>query len=402
MWLFNLLSRILVLAILGVACGRPSGFAQAPIQLGDVVASARVTTRTVQILGSDPALVRLASRLFELHGGLREVSTAADFVLHFEPSGNSVSISIQSGGQTLWQNSFSGSDRSDALCMAADASVARILGIPGFFRSQMAFVSDRSGHPEIYMADLLFGKVRQLTRDRSEVLSPALSPDGTILLYTSYHANGFPDIFRIDLTTGRRTVFAGFRGTNSGATFSPDGASVAMVLSSQGNSEIFVSNRDGQQLRRLTSTPALEADPSWSPDGGRIALTSDQMGRPQIFSMDRSGANLRRVRTDISRNCSEPSWNPRDANLLAFTAAMGAEFEVAVFNFTTNQSKVVSSGAGDAVHPVWLRDGRHLIHTQRTAHFSRLMILDTLTGQSAVLSPDDLNNARQATWFYPR
>jgi len=274
------------------------------------------------------------------------------------------------------------------------------LGTAGFFQCTVAFVSDRTGHAEIYKSDILFQAVRQLTRDRSQCLSPDLSPDGRTLLYTSYHGTGFPDIYRIDLSSGKRSVFAGFKGTNTGAAFSPDGRSVAMILSGSGNSEVYLGNADGRQLRRLTRSTSLEAGPSWSPDGRKIAFTSDQMGGPQIYSMDAQGRSMSRVRTDISRNCSEPAWNPRDPSQIAFTAAIAGEFELAVYSFQEGRSRILSKGAGDAVHPAWLNDGRHLIYTERTPRYTRLMILDSITGKRSRLSPVELNNAQQASPVY--
>ncbi|NDV62108.1 biopolymer transporter Tol [Puniceicoccales bacterium CK1056] len=375
--------------------------AQNPINLGDVVGSATVTTRTVQITGSPASLVNDAARLFDLHGGYKRVVDRADFTLQFQSAGpTTVALEILSGGKSLWKSSFQGSSQNDALYAAADAAVSRTLGIPGFFRSQVAFISDRTGSAEVYMSDILFKGIRQLTRDRSQCLSPNLSPDGQTVLYTSYHGTGFPDIYRIDLRTGKRTVFAGFKGTNTGATFGPDGRQVAMILSGSGNSEVYITNNQGRQLRRLTRSASLEADPSWSPDGRRIIFTSDQMGGPQIYTMDVQGRSVSRVRTDISRNCSEPTWNPVDSGKIAFTAAVAGEFEVAVYSFKENKSTIISKGAGDAVHPVWLRDGRHLVYTERTPRYSRLMILDSLTGNRMRLSPSELNNAREASPAY--
>lgn len=376
--------------------------AQDAIQLGDVVGSANVATRSVEITGSPAPLVASAARLFDLHGGFDRTTGQADFTFRFEASGSAtVSLTIVSGGKTLWQDSFQGSTQDAALLRAADTAVQKTLGLPGFFASKVAFVSDRTGHAEVYTSDILFKAVRQLTRDRSQCLSPNLSPDGRTLLYTSYHGTGFPDIYRINLNTGQRSVFAGFKGTNTGATFSPDGRSVAMILSGSGNSEVYISSATGKQLRRLTRSSSLEADPSWSPDGRRIVFTSDQLGGPQIYTMDVQGRSMSRVRTDISRNCSEPVWNPRDSSQIAFTAAVGGEFELAVYSFTENKSRIVSKGAGDAVHPVWLRDGRHLVYTERTPRYSRLMILDTVTGKRARFSPAELNDASGASLVYP-
>jgi TolB protein len=380
----------------------PAGLAQDAIQLGDVVGSASVRARTIQVFGEPAGLADQAARLFDLHGGFERVGNRSDFTFRFVANGaNGVSLSIGSRGKELWQGSFQGSTQREALFAAADVAVTKTLGIPGFFQSSIAFVSDRTGHAEIYKADILFQAVRQLTRDRSQCLSPDLSPDGKTLLYTSYHGTGFPDIYKIDLASGKRSVFAGFKGTNTGATFSPDGRSVAMILSGSGNSEVYLSNTEGRQLRRLTRSTSLEAGPCWSPDGRRLAFTSDQMGGPQIFAMDVQGRSMSRVRTDISRNCSEPAWNPRDSTQIAFTAAIAGEFEVAVYSFKEGRSQIISKGSGDAVHPAWLNDGRHLVYTERTPRYTRLMILDTITGKRARLSPVELNNAQEASPVYP-
>ena len=90
--------------------------------------------------------------------------------------------------------------------------------------------------------------------------SPHWSPDGRKIYYTSYYRNGFPDIYAIDLNTLERSTFASFKGINTGATFNPRGSEVAMVLSGTGNSEIYISNTLGRNLRRLTRNPAVEAD----------------------------------------------------------------------------------------------------------------------------------------------
>ncbi len=373
-------------------------FGQGAIQLPDVIGTSEVRSRQIRLEGNAD-LVAGGTRLFGLHGGMEVVASGEDFVFRLEPVGSGVQLTISSAGQRLWEERFPGPS---ALALAADAAVQRTLGTPGFFASRIAFISDRTGHAEVYTSDLLFQELKQLTRDRSQCLSPNLSPDGRTLLYTSYHGSGFPDIYQVDLSTGQRTVFAGFKGTNTGATFSPDGRQVAMILSGSGNSDLYIANPQGRNLQKLTRTKSLEADPAWSPDGVRLAFTSDQMGGPQVYVMSVQSRSMERLRTDISRNCSEPTWNPREPSLIAFTAASAGEFEVAVYDYRKAQSTILTRGAGDAVHPVWLRDGRHLIYTERTSRTSRLMILDTATGKRAPLSPTQLNNASEATVIYPR
>jgi TolB protein len=109
------------------------------------------------------------------------------------------------------------------------------------------------------------GEVKRITRDNALALTPRWSPDGARLIYTSFFKSGFPDIFQIDLASLQRTSFVSFRGTNSSARYSPNGAQVAMILSGEGTPEIYVSNAQGRQVARRTRSDATKSSPCFSP-----------------------------------------------------------------------------------------------------------------------------------------
>jgi TolB protein len=269
------------------------------------------------------------------------------------------------------------------------------LGLRGFFAQRLAFVSERTGHDEIYVGDLFLGGLRQITRDRAIAMTPRWSPDGTRLIYTSYYHSGFPDIYLIDLNTFERTTFVSFRGTNSGAHFSPDGRQVAMVLSGEGTSEIYVSNAQGHLVSRRTRLDSAKASPCWSPDGSRIVFASGNPS-PQLYVIPSSGGPMQRLTYGISTYCAEPDWSRADPNKIAFTARTGGDhYQIAVYNFSTHQSTQVSHAPFDGIEPCWLADGRHLVYTARNAYASRLCILDTVTGKSTPISPAGFGPAKQ-------
>ena len=85
---------------------------------------------------------------------------------------------------------------------------------------------------------------------------------------------------------------------------SPDGTRIAFTSSRDGNPELYVMNRDGSNIRRLTNNPAIDTTPTWSPTGAQIAFTSDRTGSPQIYVMGADGLNLRRVTSEsLLRSC---------------------------------------------------------------------------------------------------
>ncbi len=378
-----------------------------PIDIGDVTVQSGERGVIPVVISSDSAELRqIAERAFGAHGGykVQRERAGAAFVFTFRAGNNGVTVDISSGNplRSQFSQTVSGTSQRNALFRAADLAVLKTTGQPGFFAGRVAFVGERTGAKEVYVADLFMGEVMQVTNDRSQSVGPRWAPDGQSLLYTGYFQSGFPDIFKIDLVSRQRQPFVSMRGTNTGARYSPDGRRIAMVLSGEGTPEVYVSNSAGRQIRRMTRTKSVQSSPTWSPDGSRLAFTSDRDGRPQIFMMSASGGEMRRVPTNISRYCAEPDWNPRFGNLIAFTAAMDRGFQVAVYDFETRQSRFVTQGRGDAVEPVWLSDGRHLIFTARTSSSSDLVLLDTQTGRTTTLGNRNLGQTSQADFWIQR
>lgn len=399
---FTPASRFLLLVSLVLLLGSPLQGQGNEINIGRVDVSAGERGVVPIFIVSDSQEVKQAAEVaFNSHGAyrvLRERNGAA-FVFAFRPAGgNSVALEITSGSGTFRQT-VQGTSQRNALFRAADLAVLQTTRQPGFFAGRLAFIGERSGAKEVFVGDLFMGEVMQVTNDRSQSVGPRWAPDGQRLLYTSYYQSGFPDIFQIDLVSRQRRPFIAMRGTNTGARFSPDGNRVAMVLSGEGNPEIYISNSAGRQIRRVTRTNAVQSSPSWSPDGTQLAFTSDRDGRPQIFVVAAAGGTMRRLPTNISGYCAEPDWNPRQANLIAFTAAVSGRFAVAVYDFNTRQSKFVTQGSGDSIEPVWTNDGRHLVYTARTGSSSTLMLLDTQTGKTTTLGPRSIRSSHADFWI---
>jgi TolB protein len=374
-----------------------------PRDAGDVVIRADVKVTPVKVEASSQELQRLAAFAFGAHGAFR-VDASAPTTLRFAVAGsNTVRLTIETGSpaRAVFTQDATGSSLRNALFRAADAAVVRLAGSPGFFSGRLAFVSERTGASEIYTSDLFFGEMLQLTSDRSQSIMPRWSPDGRKILYTGYFQSGFPDIYLVDTATLQRTPFVSVKGTNTGARFSPDGSRVAMVLSGEGNPEVYVSNAQGRGIRRLTRTERnIEATPSWSPDGSRLVVTSDAMatGKPQLYLLGVNGGSLQRIPTNISGYCAEPDWNHANPDLIAFTVATGNQFQIAVYSISKRESRILTRGPADGIEPSWTNDGRHLVYTARTASGQRIMLLDTETGRSTPLSPSNLATARQANF----
>jgi TolB protein len=368
---------------LGLVCFAATAVAQKSTSIGEVTVVG-ANTISVRITGTGE-LEALANTAFNAHGRYRRVASGAAYDISFSAvSPTQVRVDVTKGGAAVLSQTVSGSNTRNALFRAADVAVKATSGLNGFFASKLAFVSNRSGSDELYVSDLFLGGAVAVTQQKSHVLTPRWSPDGSKILYTSYFRSGFPDIFIIDLAAGRWNTFVSFKGTNSGARFSPDGSKVAMVLSGEGTPEIYVSPASGRPVSRRTKSSAVKSSPCFSPDGTRIVYASEP--GPQLYIMPVSGGTGTRVTSGISSYCSEPDWSRADPNKIAFTMRDGKRFQIAVLDLKTGQSKKVSKAAYDAVEPSWLGDGRHLVYTARAANSRSLVILDTESGKETKIS----------------
>ena len=384
-----------------------TAFAQsAPVDIGNVTVSIDARMVSVHVSANTPELNALAREAFGAHGRYQRVDTGGQFDIKFTqlaPTQVRVDITKGSAATPVHSQVVTGTSPRNALLRAADVAVEKTngLGLRGFFAAKLAFVSSRGRTEEILVGDLFFGEIRQLTQDHAQMLSPRWSPDGSRLVYTSFYKSGFPDIFQIDLNTYQRTTLVSLQGTNSGARFSPNGQQMAMVLSGEGNPEIYVGNAQGRLLRRLTRTDAVEASPCFSPDGSRLVFTSDAVGGPQLYTMPVAGGTMTRLPTAISGYCAEPDWSRGNPNRIAFTIRIGKGYQIAVYDLATHQSQQVSKAPFDGVEPSWLADGRHLVYTARTTSDSRICILDTETGKSTTVTPGGLGLVMQASVHDP-
>ncbi len=377
--------------------------ASAQRKLGEISVVVDGSTIPVRIVAGSPELQSLADMAFHAHGRYRRVTSGHAYEFKFTAlSANQVRVDISRGrgGTPVASETATGSSARNALLRAADVAVQKTSGqnLRGFFTARLAFVVQRGTKGEIYASDLFLGETRQLTRDNSLVLAPRWSPDGARLIYTSYFRKGAPDIYTLDPATGRRVEFASFKGTNSGARFSPNGQQVVMTLSGQGNPEIWTSNAQGGNLVRRTRSDAVKASPAWSPDGARIVFAMEP--GPQLYVMSASGGSPSRLGTGFSY-AAEPDWSRADPNKIACTVREGGRYQIAVYDFSKGRAEVVSKAPFDGIEPAWLADGRHLVYTARDQRGSVLCILDTVTGRSTPISPAGTTALQAGVWLGP-
>ena len=255
----------------------------------------------------------------------------------------------------------------------ADDVVLQFTGEAGVAQTRIAFVGGQGKVKELYVMDLDGARLRPLTADQSLVLSPAWSPEGSLMLFTSYRGGTGPQLYVISSEGGREYLISGRPGLNTCPSYSPDGREILCTLSQDGNPEVYMLDARGGSPRRLTDSPSIDTSPCWSPTGREIAFTSDRTGTPQVYVMDREGGNVRRLTYDVEYTDS-PAWSPR-GDRIAFVARTGAGFDIYLCRPDGSGLRLAVSG-GSNENPRWSPDGRHLLFASNRDSIPGLYVTD--------------------------
>jgi TolB protein len=237
-------------------------------------------------------------------------------------------------------------------------------GVQGIAESSIYFVSNRSGHKEIWATDYDGANQRSITHLASISLSPRISPDGSRLAFSSMTKSGW-EILMYSLELNRLVSFPKYGGTNVSPAWSSDGTKLAFSSSRSGESEIYTVDASGGNLKRITSDKGPDVAPVWNrKTGAQIAWVSGRSGLPEIYSMEADGTNPQQL-TDQGYAVS-PSWSP-NGQFLAISwmrhygpGAPGAQ-DIYLMDVTSKQWVQLTHDGGRNDFPSWSPDSRHMV-----------------------------------------
>jgi len=237
-------------------------------------------------------------------------------------------------------------------------------GIPGIAESQIYFVSDRSGHKEIWAMDYDGSNQHEITHFNSISLSPRISPDGSRIAFSAITKTGW-EIMMYSLDLNRLVSFPHLGGTNLSPAWSGDGLKLAFSSSRAGAPEIYLADASGGNPRRMTDSSGPDVSPVWNrKTNAQIAFTSGRTGLPQIYTMEADGTNQQRL-TDQGYAVS-PNWSPNGQFLVfAWVRKYGpgepGSSDIYLMDIASKQWVQLTHDGGHNDSPSWSPDNRHIV-----------------------------------------
>ncbi len=189
---------------------------------------------------------------------------------------------------------------------------------------QVAFASDRTGVPQIYLINQDGSDLHPVTNLPEGACQPSWSPDGEKLVFVS------PCARDTDLYRDSSLYFANADGSDVTAVktvpggdfepaWSPDGDRLAFTSLRDGVKDIYVLVLDGMQTTRLTTSTIVteeNSQPTWSPFGNQLAFVKQRVGAMQIWTMTDVGQNpVQMVRSGQQLMDFDPVWSPNGESI---------------------------------------------------------------------------------------
>src|SRR5687767_1073128 len=195
-------------------------------------------------------------------------------------------------------------------------------------------------------------------------------------VYDSY------EIYRARADGAGPTRLTNSPGYDAEATVAPDGL-ITFTSVRDGDMEIYTMKGDGTGVKRLTNRPGPDGGPFFSHDGTKIvfrgrslpagreldeyrSLLATGLWRPtelELFVMDRDGSNLRQLTTLGGANFA-PSWHP-DGTRIIFASNMhdpnGRDFDLYLIDIDgTGLERITYNETFDGF-PMFSADGKYLV-----------------------------------------
>ena len=230
--------------------------------------------------------------------------------------------------------------------------------------TMIAWISDLSGTPQIWVKNLQAGDPIQITDGPYAASSPTWTPDNSYIVY----ARKGPD--------GRGIFRVGSLGTPEPQRIIQWGLDPSFSLKSNAfvfstGYDIYKSSGDGKEYRKIDAVPIgggfASRSAALSPDGTQVAfIHADEGPLGNLWVAPVEGGEAHQLTSFTLEDgfvVDSPAWTPDGRNIVYSVGGRGGGSRLWQIAVDSGEAEPLTAGAGNPDQPIVSADGQRLVYT---------------------------------------
>ncbi len=305
--------------------------------------------------------------------------------------------------KTLYANKFAVHDSGIRRIahFLSDQIYHALLGIKGSFDTRLVYVTvtnkkDGEREYKLEISDSDAQKPQTILTSSDPILSPAWSPDQNKIAYVSFKNNRSEVFIQHPFVRRKTEKLPYFDGIASAPAWHPNGESIVLTLSKNGNKDIYSYDLNTKKLDRITKNESIDTEASYSPDGNRIAFTSNRSGQVQVYIKNLTTGKTNRA-TFEGRYNAKAVFSP-DGESLAMVHRLGKDYRIALLDIKTKDLTIMTENKLDE-SPFFSPNGGMIIFATNKNDSGVLSVVSVLGRQTFELA-SKAGEVREPNWSH--
>jgi len=178
--------------------------------------------------------------------------------------------------------------------------------------------------------------------------------------------------------------------------WSPDAKSIAYMSYGDNNPDLCVVPVSGGTPRSISRFQGINAAPSWSPQSDRIALTLSKDGNTELYLTDLLSGTFKRITRHRALD-SSPTFSP-DGTQIAFVSTRSGSPQIWVTNLDGSSLRRLSYQGGRSYDPAWSPQGDRIAYAVETGGQGMEVYVMAANGRNATRLTDSVGTNEAPSW----